>query len=47
MLKKATKVLRRMTSTTAPAGTWLAIAVKVPRLSAKPIAVCVHPAVVR
>ena len=38
MLKKPTRVLLRMASTSAPAGTWLAMAVIVPRLRAKPIA---------
>ena len=47
MLKAATTLLRRAASTSAPAGTWLAIEVTVPRLSAKPIALCVQPCVVR
>ena len=47
MLKTATRVLRRMASTSAPAGTWLAMAVTVPMLSATPMDVWVQPAVVR
>jgi len=37
----------RIASTSAPAGTWLAILAIVPVLSAAPIALCVHPALVR
>ena len=38
MLTAATMLLRRAASTSAPAGTWLAMEVAVPRLRAKPIA---------
>ncbi len=41
-LNAATRVLFSMASTRAPAGTWLAIELTVPMLSAKPIAVCVQ-----
>jgi hypothetical protein len=39
--------LLRIASTSAPAGTWLAILAMVPVLSAAPIAPWVHPALVR
>ena len=39
MLKVAARDLLRIASTKAPAGSWLAIAVRVPRLSANPIPV--------
>ena len=41
-LNAATRVLFGIASTTAPAGTWLAIAVTVPMLKARPIEVCVQ-----
>src|ERR1700730_1425480 len=41
-LKVATRVLFGIASTSAPAGTWLAIAAMVPMLSARPIEVCVQ-----
>ena len=47
MLNSTTAALSAMRSTSAPAGTWLAIAVIVPKLSAKPIEVVVQLWVVR
>src|ERR1700722_961010 len=47
MLAAATLTLLCITSTSAPAGTWLAMATTVPRLRAVPIAVWVQPWVVR
>src|ERR1700737_3046676 len=41
-LNAATRVLFGIASTSAPAGTWLAIAAIVPMLSARPIEVCVQ-----
>ena len=41
-LNAATRVLLRMASTRAPAGTWLAIELTVPTESATPMAVCVQ-----
>ena len=42
-LNAATRVLFGMASTSAPAGTWLAMAATVPTLNASPIEVWVHP----
>ena len=41
-LNAATRVLLRIASTKAPAGTWLAIELTVPTESATPMAVCVQ-----
>jgi len=41
-LNAATRVLFGIASTSAPAGTWLAMAVTVPMLNARPIEVCVQ-----
>jgi len=41
-LNAATRVLLGMASTSAPAGTWLAMAATVPTLNATPTAVCVQ-----
>lgn len=41
-LKAATRVLFGIASTNAPAGTWLAMELMVPMLSANPMEVCVQ-----